>query len=428
MDGYGDIGVGSGMGGRRGRFSPLNLRTFRSLKNPVYRLFYVGMLGQNAGMNMQMFARTWLVARLTDSPRIAGFMGITFAVPMICLSLFGGVMAERVQKKYVLIVGQVVSAMVSIGIALSLTLGYMSPEHTGSWWILFVSGIFHGAVMALMMPSMQTLIPEIVGEEQLMNAISLSNMGMNTLRIFAPAITGFLIGSVDYQGVYYVMAAMYLFSGIFISFLPRTKKTTTPVSRSQTGIREGFRYLRRETTVLMIVILSLVAVVLSMPYQMLIPFLCEDVLNVGEAEGGTLMSISGIGAIVSSIILASLPNKKRGLMMLTAGILLGLALTGFSFSTSWSLSMGLMVFVGMGQAGSMTLGFTLIQYYADEGYRGRVMSIQMMQFGLMGLGTLLAGSMAEQIGVQWAIGGFALTLVFVSTVAMVVLPRIRKLD
>ena len=428
MDGYGDIGVGSGTGGRRGGFSPRNIRTFSSLKNPVYRLFYVGILGQNAGMNMQMFARTWLVARLTDSPRIAGFMGVAFAVPMICLSLFGGVMAERVQKKYVLIIGQVVSAMVSLGIAFSLSMGFMSPENPGSWWVLFVSGILHGAVMALMMPSMQTLIPEIVGEEQLMNAISLSNMGMNTLRIFAPAITGFLIGSVDYQGVYYVMAGMYMFSAIFISFLPRTRKTVPPVRRSQTGIREGFRYLRRETTILIIVVLSLVAVVLSMPYQMLLPFLAKDVLNVGEAEGGTLMSISGIGAIVSSIILASLPNKKRGLMMLIAGIILGAALTSFSFSTLWPLSMGLMIFVGMGQAGNMTLGFTLLQYYSDEGYRGRVMSIMMMQFGLMGLGTLLAGQMAEQIGVQWAIGGFAMALAFLSVLAMVVLPRIRNLD
>lgn len=261
-----------------------------------------------------------------------------------------------------------------------------------------------------------------------MNAISLSNMGMNTLRIFAPAITGILISNVDYQGVYYVMAGMYIISAVFISFLPRTKRTTLPSRRTQTSIKEGFKYLRQEPTILLVLVLSLVVVVLSMPYQMLMPFFCEDILRVGEAEGGTLMSVSGAGAIVSSIILASLPNKKRGFMMLVSGVMLGLALTGFSFSSLWPLSIGLIVFVGMGQAGNMTLSNTLIQYYADEGYRGRVMSILMMQFGLMGLGALLAGSMAEAIGVQWALGGFAIVLIFMSILALAFLPQIRKLD
>ena len=140
------------------------------------------------------------------------------------------------------------------------------------------------------------------------------------------------------------------------------------------------------------------------------------------------MGVSGVGAIFSSIILASLPNKKRGLLMLLSGIVLGLSLTGFSFSRSLSLSLGLIAFVGIGQSSNMTLSATLIQYYADSEYRGRVMSILMMQFGLVSLGAFIAGMMAEIVGIQWSIGGLALILLFMSILAFTFLPRMRRLD
>ena len=129
-----------------------------------------------------------------------------------------------------------------------------------------------------------------------------------------------------------------------------------------------------------------------------------------------------------SITLASLPNKKRGLMLLASCVLLGLALAGFAFSGHWYLSLGLMVFVGLGQTGRMTLSNTLVQYYVEDEYRGRVMSIYMMEFGLTSFGTFAAGAMAESIGPQWAIGGFAMALVVFSLLAITFLPSIRRLD
>jgi len=430
------MGAGSGMGGRRGGFSLRNLQTFSSLKNPVYRLFYVGMLGQMVGMNIQMFARTWLIARLTESPLVVGAMSFAHAIPMLFLSLFGGAIADRVHKKYVMLIGQIVSAIFSLGVGLALALGYLSPERTftilgmvlPSWSILVLASMGQGIVMALMMPSLQTILPEIVGEEQLMNAISLSNMGMNTIRVFAPAITGFLINAFDYDAVYYVMTGMYFMSAVFFVFLPRTRKITVRNISALASIRAGFNYLRHQTTILLIVLLSLMVILFSMPYQMLLPFFCTDILNVDEGGGGLLMSVSGAGAIVGSLILASLPNKKRGLMMLASSVILGLALTGFSFSTIWFLSIGLIIFVGIGQSVNMTLGNTMIQYYVEPEYRGRVTSILMMQFGIMSLGTFIAGAMAESMGVQWALGGFAIILILISILSLAFLPRIRKLD
>ena len=421
-------GMGMGMGGGGWRDTLRNLRTFRSFKNPVYRIYYGALLCQMAGMNMQMIAGLLLIYRLTGSAAILGAMSFANAIPMLSLSLFGGVIADRVQKKYVMLVGQAGSAVVVLGVALALTTGYLSPERAGSWWILVVSAVLQGTIMALMMPSRAAIIREIVSEEQLLNAVSLNNMGMNSLRLFAPALAGFLIDAFDFKSVYYTMAGMYFLAVVFIALLPLTSTITIRGQGILDSIKEGFKYLRQQTTILFVLVFMLLAIVLSMPYQMLMPIFCDDILKVGATGMGVLMSVSGIGAIVGSLTLASMPNKKRGLILLASSLFLSMVLVAFAFSSSWPLSLGLVVFLGLGQTGLMTLSFTLIQYYVDPEYLGRVMSILMMQFGLTSFGTFAAGMIAENIGVQWAVGGFAMVLVLMSVLALVFVPRIRNLD
>jgi len=253
-------------------------------------------------------------------------------------------------------------------------------------------------------------------------------MGMNAFRLFAPALTGILIDAFDFKAVYYTMTVTYLMAAIFMVFLPRTSRIAADVGSPLEGIKAGFRYLRHETTMLFVLGFVLLGIALSMPYQLLMPVFAVDILKVGATGMGILMSVSGIGAVVGSLALASLPNKKRGLMMLGSGLLLSLALVGFSFSNSWPMSLTLIVFVGLGQAGLMTLAGTLIQYYVDPEYLGRVMSILMMQFGLISFGTSAAGLLAEAVGVQWAVGGFAMALVLLSVLALAFVPRIRNLE
>ena len=414
--------------GAWGGISLHNLRIFNSLKNPVYRLYFAGVLGQRASMNMQMMARSLLIYRLTGSPAILGMMSLFHALPMLFLSLFGGVIADRVQKKYVLLNGLASSAVVSLGVALTLTLGYLSVERTGSWWILAVASLLQGTIMGLMIPSRHAIVPEIVDKEQFMNAISLDTLGMNALRLFAPALAGFLIDAFDFQAVYYAMTGMYLIGVVFIAFMPLTSTMTLRGSDALNDIKEGLSYIRQETTIFLILVFTLFAVVLSMPYIMLMPIFADDILKVGATGMGVLLSVSGIGAIIGSLTLASLPNKKRGLILLASGLLLGLALASFSFSSLWPLSLVLISFVGLGQAGRMTLGNTLIQYYADDNYRGRVMSIHIMEIGLTSFSTFSAGLIAEAIGAQWALGGFATVLVLLCLLALVFVPRLRKLD
>ena len=424
-------GEGPGPAGRgRGKISLPGLKTFESFKNPVFRLYYAALLGQRASANMQMMARSLLVYHLTGSATILGLMSLANALPMLFLALFGGVIADRVQKKYVLLIGQSCSAVISLGIALSLTTGYLSAARAGSWWILIVASVLQGTVMGLMVPSRQAIVPEIVGEEQLMNAIALNNMAMNTLRLIAPAVAGFLIGdSYNFEAVYFAMTGMYLVAVIFMILMPRTGKITAIRRSVFADILEGLRYVKNRTTILLLLVFILLVILLSRPYMVLMPIFTEDVLMVGPAGMGILMSISGVGAIIGALILASLPNRRRGMMLLGGCLILGSALIGFSFSKSWPLSIALIVLVGLGQTARMTLGNTLVQYYVDDEYRGRVMSIYTMDFGFTSLGTFAAGLMADTaIGVEWTVGGFAMVLVALTVIVAVLFPRIRKLQ
>ncbi|TFG47434.1 MAG: MFS transporter [Candidatus Brocadiia bacterium] len=403
-------------------------RTFSSLKNPVFRLYYGALLCHRASMNMQIVARALLVYRLTGSAAILGAVFMANALPMLFLSLFGGVIADRVHKKYVLLIGQVGSAVVALGIALSLSLGYLSHERSGSWWILMVASLLQGAIMGLMVPSRQAIIPEIVDKEQIMNAVALNAMGLNFFRLMAPAAAGFLIDAIGFKAVYYTMAGIYLPAVVLISFMPLTGTIRIGGGGALASIKEGFRYVFRETTVLLILVFVLFIVLLSRPYMMMMPIFADDILKVGASGMGVLLSVSGIGAMVGSFALATLFNKKRGLMLLISGLILGLSLIGFSFSKSWYLSLAFISIVGVGHAARMTLGNTLLMYYTEDKYRGRVMSFYEMDHGLTSLGTFGAGLLAEAIGAPWALGSFAIILVLLSVLALAFVPRVRNLE
>ena len=434
MGGGMDGGMPMGMGGGGPAMSLRNLRTLSSFKNPVFRLYYGAMLGQMSAMNMQMLARSLLIYDITGSGTILGVMALANAMPMLFFSLFGGVIADRIEKKYVLLWGQAASAVVSLGIALTLVFGFMSEDQPGSWVILVVASLIQGTIMGLMMPSRQAMIAEIVGEEQLMNAIALNTFGMNLGRLVMPAVAGFVIAAFGYATTYYMMAGMYVIAVILIAIMPKTGTMTLRGRGALADVIDGLRYVRHETTLLLILVITFITVLLSMPYMMLLPMFTEDVLDVGAQGMGWLVSVSGIGAMAGSILLASLPNKKRGLMLLVGSLILGIGLVGFSFSNTWfpsyawPASLFFIVIVGLGQTARMTLGNTLLQYYVQDEYRGRVMSLYMMEFGLTSFGVFGAGVLADNVGVEWAVGGLAILLVIFSILALIFSPRLRKLD
>jgi MFS family permease len=251
---------------------------------------------------------------------------------------------------------------------------------------------------------------------------------MNLLRLCAPAVAGFVIAAYDFVVVYYTMATMSVIAIILIAFIPYTNKVIISSVNMLANIGEGFRYIGRKKIILFIVVFVLLSMTLSMPLQSLMPVFVDEILKVGAKGMGILMSVSGAGAILGSVTLASLPNKKRGPLMLVGSLVLAVALVVFSFSTFWALSLAAMFIYGLGQAIRMTLSNSLVMSHTEGKYRGRVMSVYTMNFSFSSLGVLGAALLSEEVGVQWAVGSLAITLILITISAMIFAPRIRKLD
>lgn len=431
----------------RGR-AALTGRMFASLSNPHFRLFMAAMMGQMGAMNMQMVARSWFMYELTGSAALLGAVGLANGLPLLLLSLYGGVIADRVPKKHVLMVGQSASAALALAVAVLITTGLIN------WQLLIVASVVQGMIMALMMPSRQAVIPELVGEQGLTNAVALNTAGMNLNRLTAPGIAGLLIAVIGIESVYYVMTGLYIVATAFAMLLPITGTTALTGLNALENVKEGLRYIKASEVLPALLIVTLVAVVLSMPYMQLLPIFTTDILTL-EAEGlawmtgmpligglleplpelfekssfrlGMLMTVSGIGALAGSLIIAALPGENRGAIFLGSLMLTAITLLAFAVSPWYFLSLALVIPLGLGQAGRMALSNALVQANADDAHRGRVMSVYMMEFGVTNFGIFLIAIMADVIGVQWAIGGSAALLGVTTVYFYLRTPNVRHL-
>ena len=234
----------------------------------------------------------------------------------------------------------------------------------------------------------------------------------------------------DFDAAYYLMTAMFAMGTTFAICLPRGQAAPARVNEGSTlgDIVDGLRYIRRQKTILLILVFSLFGMVFGMPFMFLMPMFTEDILKIGAEGLGLLMMISGFGAILCSLLLASLPDKKRGIMFIVSSLVLGLALVGFSFSELVMTSAIMIFIVGLGNTGQQALSITLAQSYTEATYRGRVLSFLMMGIGLASLGTFFAGILADAFGVQWALGGFAMMLALLALLVWIFAPSLRRLN
>ena len=348
---------------------------------------------------------------------------------MIGISVFGGAFADRLRKKRIVITCMASLAVVSFCLGIALSTGMINSENPASWWILIIASFIQGIIMGLMMPALQALIPEIVGREQLMNAIAMNTLGMTVLNLIAPVIAGFVVGEAyNFETVYFVMSGLYIIALSFIVFIPARGKMIATGNKILADILEGFRYIRKDAMILRILVFTLIAVVLAMPFQQLMPIYADDILKVGPPGMGLLMSVSGAGALVGSLVLAAMPNKKRGILLLGSGILAGAALTVFSFSSVMTVSLIVIFFIGLAQTFRNTLGGALLQTYTEDAYMGRVMSIMNMQWGLMSVCTFIAGILAERIPVQWILGSLSMLLIILSFIFLLTFRNVRKVE
>jgi MFS family permease len=414
--------------GKNIAFIPHHVRTFDSLKNATFRNYFFGMMGQWIAANMQGVAQSFLVYYLTGSAAILGTTALASSLPQLILLLFGGALADRVQKKRLLQLSQAGECCSALIILIALTTGYLSKGHPGTWWILIMTSVFSGIFNGLALPARQAMITELVNKEALMNAVSLNSVGQGLSTLTGPAIAGFLIGSVGYTAVYGSMVGLYLLAIILTNLLPVTGIISSHGRTALKDIKEGLAYIRKNRVLVFIILFNMLCFVAALPRIQLMPIFAVDILKVGARGQGILLSVSAFGALGASLVYASLLPKKRVIIMLTAGLILGLALTVFAFSNSYPLSLGMMVLIGVGQAGHINMGNILLQALSDKEHIGRVVSILLMCGSIAGLGTFVVGIITQFTGAQVAVGSLGIILVLAAAFCLVFLPWARRVD
>lgn len=408
-------------------------RTFEALRNRDFRWFFAALFGNFTAMNTQMFIRGWLVYELTGSYEALAIMSLANGLVGLVLAPVGGVIADRVrQKKQVIQLCQGVNTVAALVIAWLIGTGLIRFEH------LVIAALFQGGVMNVMMPSRQALMPEVVGMDRLMNAIALSTSGMNVARLFMPGFAGWLVGALGggdgnvlpAQYVYAMMGALYVWA--IVGLVPvKLRDRQQPEGGPPPAFHEfrsGFEYVFKTPIIRMLLGCNFFMVFFGMTYFMLLPGFAKDVLNAGPSRLGLLMSVSGVGALIGSLVVASLPNRRRGFTLLVSTLVLAVGLISFSISTHYWLSVVLLAMVGLGQAGRMSLSNVLIQSYVDDDYRGRVMSVYMLEFAMLGVSIYPIGLLANAMGPQIAVGGAGVALLILVLILLVFVPSYRNLE
>ena len=360
-----------------------------------FRWIWIGSFISFIAMNMQMITRGWLVLRLeNDSPLALVLVMVSFAAPMTIVSLVGGALADRFSKKYLIIISQSANAVMTFVLAMM--------DASGAIWFgaVLIIGVVNGAMMAINMPSRQAIISDIVPESRLMNAVALNNSAMNLTRIIGPAMAGFLIIFIQTSGVFYLISIIYVFSALSL-LMVRVDTAQSKSAKKSVGkdIVEGLRYVWNDVNLRGLILMAFIPSLFGFTLFALLPVWAREALNVNSSDLGILMTMMGVGALIGTLGLAAIRRfSHRGLLLLGCGIVWGIMLVGLANSQIYPVAMPFLLIIGLISSVYMSLNMTLTQLSAAPEMRGRVMSIMMMTFGLMPIGALPFGTIAEYIG------------------------------
>jgi len=386
-----------------GRALPWVLRAFRHRN---YRLFFGGQLISLIGTWMQMVAQSWLVYRLTGSAALLGLVGFSSQIPVLLLASVGGAIADRHRRHRILVVTQT-SAMLLAAVLATLTL----TQQVQVWHICAIA-VLLGIVNAFDIPARQAFVVEMVGREDLVNAIALNSSMFNSARVLGPALGGVLVASIGEGWCFFGNSVSYIavIAGLLAMRLT-ARPRAVPSGSMLASIVEGSRFAWHASPIRSLLLLLALVSLMGMPYMVLMPIFADQILHGGPRGLGMLMGASGVGALAGALTLAarrSVRGLGRVVPLAAAGF--GACLILFSLSRSFWLSAALLVPTGFCMVTQMASSNTLVQSMVPDALRGRVMAVYSIMFlGMAPFGSLMAGQLAQHLDAPTtvAIGGVA---------------------
>jgi MFS family permease len=385
-------------------------RLGRALRHRNYRLFFGGQLVSLIGTWMQSVAQSWLVYRLTGSTILLGLVGFCGQIPVFLLAPIGGMVADRVRRHRVILATQITMMLLAFVLA-ALTL-------TGTVRVAYVIALAAalGVANAFDIPARQSFLVEMVGRENLVNAIALNSSMVNGARIVGPALAGITVAAIGEGWCFVANGVSFLavIAGLLAMRDLPAARTEPSKSSPLADIAEGFAYVGKTAPVRALLLLLGLVSLMGVPYVTLMPAIAHRVLHRGADGVGILMGATGIGALLGALTLAAKDGLQGlGRWVMGAAALFGASLIAFSFSRSFWVSFALLVPTGYGFMVQMAASNTLVQSMSPDAMRGRVMAVYSMMFmGMAPFGALLAGALAARVGPARTVGlGGACTVV-----------------
>lgn len=396
----------------------------RSLRYPNFRFYWLGMVATTFGYQMRQVAMLWLVYKLTGSALDLGLVGGAEGAASIIFILVGGVMADRVDRRRLLILTNLGFFILVFLLAAFTVMQLVTMKH------LLVFAFLFGAVNAFDQPSRQALLPNLIGDKKdLMNAIALHSTIHQTSRIIGPAIAGLLLAAFSPAICFFVTSATYLLMVLAVSRIKMASTDNSDRGKTRPSPLEGVKYIWRNPIFSSIIGMVLVNSVFGMSFVYLMPVFAGDILKVDSRGYGFLITIMGIGTLAGVLVGAALGSfKKKQLLLLGGSSLFGLLLILFAFSQDYSRAAIVIALAGFTQHLYMLTAQTLIQYLVPDDVRGRVMAIYSLIWSMTPLGSLQAGVVASYLGTPTAIaiGGCVVTVFTIFL--LVAVPRLRRLE
>ncbi len=397
-------------------------RTFVSLRFPEYRKLWISMLLAMGGLQMQIVARGVLTYDITDSRQLTGIVSMGFAPTMLLFSLFGGVIGDRFEKRFIIQISQLGSVINSVAMGVLIVTQYIHWSH------LLAASLLQGALFAFQMPARQAAIPSMVPRDKLTNAVSMNATAMSLMAVVAPGIAGLLYSQFGPAAVYFVISALTLSAFLFTSKLSRIEGIKGQQSQSVlSNVRAGLSYIAHHPLLRLLMIQGAIVALLSIPFRTVIQIYARDIYGASPGEVGILLVASGVGGLAGSIFIAGLrQGQRRGIILLSAAFIAGVSLALIASFPFYIVGIIGMAGLGLGEAGRWALGQSLLMELSEDTYKARVMSVFMMIFGLMPLGIFPLTWAMDVFGGQLAAAGLAAALL-VSTALLSLIPRMRRI-
>jgi MFS family permease len=388
---------------------------FRALSNRNFRLFWSGAFLSNVGTWMQAVAQGLLMYKLTRSPFLLGLDGFMATAPGLVLTLAGGVFADLVDRKRLLIYTQIGAGLVA------LMLGTLIVTNVIQWWMILCLSFVTGCCMSLAGPSYLALTVDLVGREDLANAVALNSAQFQFSRVVGPALAGIALGLFGVAGCFFANGFSFIAIVVALSMVRFEDKQD---AQRQHAVDErhslwqdlinGFRYVWTRQRVFMLLLITAMTSLFGTPYLTMIPIFARDVLHLGDTGVALLMGASGAGAFCGALVLTFLGDfRRKGWAVLGGAFLFGLFLVGFAFSKSMTLSLAALFGSGFAMVFCVAVANTLLQRLVTDEMRGRVMSLFILSFiGMLPFGNLMAGAASHRFGAPHtlAVGGLIVSL------------------